>query len=275
MAEPFHKRFDIDVPVEEAERRFKNRLKILTQGIIEHAKNDGLSPEQIIRAIKLTLGADHDHNRGVHYTHDFMDEWENLVTDHVLNCLHVTEALVGVLKKIHPPLWQGLNNDILTTLATSEVDLGITWDQATGVFRKTGAQFLDEKLINDPLHWLRDPKFENVLKPFEKGLKHWMEVHKDKERCGDVVTDMYEALEALAKIVTGQERDLSGNREKFASTIKLPDQYGVMLKEYIGFGCKYRHSPEIEKPRVYPSEGDTEAFMYMTGLFIRRAMQRK
>jgi hypothetical protein len=125
------------------------------------------------------------------------------------------------------------------------------------------------------LHWLRDARYENVLKPFEKGLKHWMEASKDPTRHGDVVTDMYEALEAIAKIVTRRDADLAGNREKFASELRLPEQYTRMLKEYIDFGCKYRHSPGVTEPREYPSEQDTEAFMYMTGLFVRRAIQSK
>jgi hypothetical protein len=67
------------------------------------------------------------------------------------------------------------------------------------------------------LNWLRDARYENVLKPFEKGLKHWMEASKDPTRHGDVVTDMYEALEAIAKIVTRRDADLAGNREKICS----------------------------------------------------------
>ena len=102
-----------------------------------------------------------------------------------------------------------------------------------------------------------------------------MEANKDPTRYGDVITDMYEALEAVAKIVTGRDVDLAGNREKFASELRLPEQYTRMLKEYIDFGCKYRHSPGVTQPREYPSEEDTEAFMYITGLFVRRAIQPK
>ena len=112
-------------------------------------------------------------------------------------------------------------------------------------------------------------------RPFEKGLKHWMEGHKNPERYGDVITDVYEAVEALAKSVTGRDADLSANREKFASVLTLPEAYSKMLKEYVDFGCEYRHSPETNKPRTYPSERDTEAFIYVTGVFLRLAMQTK
>ena len=55
-------------------------------------------------------------------------------------------------------------------------------------------------------------------------MSHWMEAHNTPERCGDVITDLYESLEALAKIVTKSDRELAGNREKFASEIGLPDE---------------------------------------------------
>jgi len=48
-----------------------------------------------------------------------------------------------------------------------------------------------------------------------------------------------------------------------------------MLKEYDSFANGYRHAAKPDRPRQYPSERDTEAFMYMTGLFIRLAIQTK
>lgn len=181
--------------------------------------------------------------------------------------------MYNALVKTFKSLADEFDTTINFALAQSEVDLDIAWNGE--VFTRKGAQLLDGKLVNDPLHWLRESKYQNALVPFEKGLKHWMEGQQDKDRYGDVVTNMYEALEALAKIGTGREKELAGNQEKFASEIQLPDQYKRMLKEYIDFGCEYRHSPESTKPRTYPSEKDTEAFMYMTGLFIRLAVQPK
>ena len=143
------------------------------------------------------------------------------------------------------------------------------------IFTRKGAPYLDEGLVNDPLHWLRDANQENVIKPFEKGMKRMDGKLKIPERCGDVVTDMYESLEALAKIVTKSDRELAGNREKFASEIELPKEYNQMLKEYVDFGCKYRHAAGIEKPRIYPTPNEAESFIYLTGIFLRFALQAK
>jgi hypothetical protein len=197
--------------------------------------------------------------------------WDAFAYNDFRKSLQITEELYACLLTAHEDLADYLDSSIRVALASSETDLEISWNGTS--FLRAGARLLDDKLVNDPLHWLRDKKYENVLKPFEKGLKHWMEAHKDQERCGDVVTDMYEALEALAKIVTGRDAELTGTREKFASMIRLPEQYSRMLKEYIEFGCKYRHAPGSETPRTYPSPKETEAFVYLTGVFIRFAIQ--
>lgn len=133
---------------------------------------------------------------------------------------------------------------------------------------------LDEKVVNEPFRWLRDPKYENVLLPFRKGLSHLLEGTKDPQRFGDAVTDMYEALEAMAKIVTGKPaKDLAALREEFVARLGLPGSYKAMLKEYIDYGCDFRHAVQTGQQRSWPAEHEAEAFVYLTGLFIRLAIQ--
>jgi hypothetical protein len=84
---------------------------------------------------------------------------------------------------------------------------------------------------------------------------------------------MYEALEAMAKIVTGKSKDLSALREEFVSKLKLTDSHRRMLKEYIDYGCDFRHALEAGQPRTWPLEHEAENFVYMTGVFIRLAIQ--
>ena len=112
-------------------------------------------------------------------------------------------APVSVIQRYAPEAVAQFIQGVTTAIQNSEFDLEISWDGKT--FTRKGAELLDEKLVNDPLEWLRDPKYRNVIVPFEKGLKHWMEGHRNPERYGDVITDVYEALEALAKLVIGRE----------------------------------------------------------------------
>ncbi len=273
MTEPFHRRFNIEVDLNDARRRFIERVRTLTWSFLSNLYAvERQDMNALLQAVNFHLGERH---RPVRYSSEFMDQWDDFVGDSFLKCVNMTEAVrVGmVAQRYSSETVARFMDGVTAAVQNSEFDLGISWDGK--IFTQKGAKLLDEKLVNDPLEWLRDPKYRNVLVPFEKGLKHWMEGHKNPERYGDVITDVYEAVEALAKLVTGRDADLSANREKFVSLVKLPEAYNKMLKAYIDFGCEYRHSPETSKPRTYPSERDTEAFIYMTGVFLRLAVQTR
>jgi len=136
-----------------------------------------------------------------------------------------------------------------------------------------GGKLLDDKLINDALNWLRAKGYESVLTPYQKGLSHFLQAHVKKDAFSDVITDMYESLEALAKIVTGKpEKDLSGNRELFMSKVNASDSYKVLLKDYIDYANLFRHAEKPSKPRPTISEREVESFVYLTGVFLRLAM---
>ena len=156
-------------------------------------------------------------------------------------------------------------------LKESETDLGITWQD--GKFMPTGARLLDQELVNEPLRWLSNPKYKNVYHPFAKGLSHFLEAEKRPELLSDVITDMYESLEALAKIVTGRSRkDLSANAEPFIKEVKASEHYKRILKEYISYANEFRHALEKERERPKLSITEVESFIYLTGLFIRLAI---
>ena len=131
-----------------------------------------------------------------------------------------------------------------------------------------------EALVNDNLRWLRsNPDFAAVLAPYEQGLEHLLTSQTNPERLKDVITDVYEALEALAKIFTGRNRDLSANRERFISELRLPEGYSRILKEYINYACDYRHGEDASQRRENPNPREVESFLYLTGVFIRLAIQ--
>jgi len=134
------------------------------------------------------------------------------------------------------------------------------------------AKLLDEKLVNEELQWLSTQGYESVLGPFKRGLDHFLHSEQRPELLSDVITDMYEALEALAKIATGNDRELSGNRELFISNVKASQEYKQILKGYIGYANKFRHALTGGKKRPDISRKEAESFIYLTGLFIRLAI---
>jgi len=265
MTAKFHERFEIEVGVPEARRRFTQRV-----GNLVFERYLGKHFEQWPRYvageyIASVLG---DHYTGTHYletlaaTADFHRHLQAIegLYDHVVK----NEGDHGTTRR------DALDAVVREVMAMSETDLGVRWE--SGRFLPQGARLLDDKLVNDPLRWLKAKGYENVLAPYRKGLEHLLQGQKNPAQLADVITDMYEALEALAKVMTGRDADLSANRELFTKKVKAADSYKQMLKHYIDYANDYRHAVEQGTVRPTPSPVEAESFVYQTGVFIRLAM---
>jgi hypothetical protein len=99
-----------------------------------------------------------------------------------------------------------------------------------------------------------------------------LESDKRPELLSDVITDMYEALESLATIITGKDKDLSANRELFVKKLRVSENYKTILKEYISYANDFRHGSSQDSQKPSPSNHEVESFIYLTGAFIRLAM---
>lgn len=255
MASRFHERFDIPVEAEEAQRRFLNRAynTLLTDFINKQGFHEA---ERIKNNIVTQLGELYE--RDFDLSHFILDDFHKV--------LEALEALYHTYRGK-----EAVRSRIQNLIDMSEVDLGIRWENEQ--FIPSGARLLDEKFVNEPLHWLSDQRYESVLGPFKKGLQHFLHSRKRPELLPDVVTDMYEALEALAKIVTGRSnKDLSANKDLFLKKAKASEPYKNLLRDYITYANQFRHAVEegAQKPELSPKE--VESFIYMTGLFLRLAM---
>ncbi len=253
--EKFHERFGIEVGVEEARRRFFNRAY---NQVFDHIDTWSEDNEKIKREIATGLGEK--------YTPGFTVDY------YLKNDFHrALLALECFYWAVDDFVRSSLDETIPGLLAESEVDLGIRWEN--GRFIPAGAEILDERLVNDQLRWLSKSGYESVLQPFQKGLEHLVHATKRPELLADVITDMYEALEALAKIITGRpDRDLSANRELFITKVKVSEAYKKLLREYVDYANQFRHGAIEGKPKPALSEREVESFIYLTGLFIRLAM---
>lgn len=263
---PFHQRFNIQVGREDLEKRFVNRIlnrigdefPRLRYGVSLSSRD-----EKALLNVANRLGKEHEHDWG----------FREYVRNDFYSCLQGIEALFETFTSggYSSSDVNEIDGIVQEAITLSEGDLGIRW--VNGVFRPSGAKLLDEALVNDNLKWLSDRKYTNVLTPFSKGLDHFLEAHRRPERLADTITDMYEALEALAKVVTDRDRDLSANAELFVSKLKLSNYYKKMLKDYILYACEYRHAVDQDRQRVPPIPQEVEAFIYTTGLFIRLAIE--
>ncbi len=259
--EKFHERFGIGLGVEEAKRRFVNRVLNFVLGTVirEDSETDIYGEEGKVEPYLCTkLG---ERYAGVGCL-------ERIIGDDLTKCLVALEALHA-----HRDWSTTTKSEIKNILTSAEVDIGIRWKN--GQFLPAGAPVLDDSLVNDPLNLLNKPECRGVAAPFKKGLEHFLHSTKKPNLLADVLTDMYEALEALAKVVCQNEKDFSANREPFISNLGLADQYKRMLKEYIDYANKFgRHAGPQGKPKPSPSRKEVEAFIYLTGLFIRVALSK-
>lgn len=156
----------------------------------------------------------------------------------------------------------------------SKIDFGVRFNAEQGIFYPSGAKLLDDRLVNEELRWLSENQYTKVYEPFEKGLRFLLEARNDSSKLQNVVTDLHEALEAFAKIVCGNDRDLSGNRDRFISALNLNPYYQKMFKEYINYANEFRHAEKQRKPRPDLKYEEIEAFVYLTGVFIRLGIEK-
>ena len=245
----FIERFDIKVNIEEAKKRFINRIDntIFTK-YLNHYGNT----EDIKRLIATILGKSYVFRQQVRY----------YIGDDFLFCLQAIEGFFEVCSE------ENIINDLVVdALKRAEIDLGVEWEN--GKFNRSGAQLLDDKLVNDSLKWLRKSELNNVVKPFEKALDHLLKSTENPKLLSDVITDLYEALESLAKDVLRNEKDLSANRELFIKKIGASKEYRIILNDYIDYACEFRHGTKSDKKKPIISYPEVESFLYLTGLFIR------
>lgn len=262
---PFITRFNISIGIDEAKARFLNRVRNLIVDDfleVEDIVKEDFYQNTVLWNVAIALGKRHI------YGADFM----HYVEDDFHSCLNALEVTYDELVGAKHQQTEDLNKLIQEVISLSEVDLGIEWRD--GTFWSSGAKLLDQELINDNLTWLSAPKYINVLAPFEKGLRHLLEAQSQPERLTDVITDMYEALEKMARITNNNNRTLGQNARQFIGKLGLSDHYETMLREYTKYAHEFRHAVEQEKERVPPLPNEVEAFVYTTGLFIRLAIKQ-
>jgi hypothetical protein len=265
MAREFANRFSIRLGQEESRRRFVNRaLNDLFDEFLGinalMAHMDAFQIRRIEAAIASALGERHVPTAVL-----------QLVARSFLDCLRSIEGLYSAHSG-DAAAQRSITAKVQRLLQEAEVDLGVTWN--AGRFMPSGAKELDDALVNEPLRWLANPGLQSIRGPYAKAIEHYLESTKSPGKLADVVTDLYEALEAAAKLITGRdEKDLSANAELLISKLGVSSTYKRILKEYITYANQFRHAATPDEPRHAPSRGEVESFLYLTGIFLRLAQR--
>lgn len=257
----FYKRFNINVPIELARSKFVNRVSnLVVKGFFPELY--WLYVRNINEEIATALGERIIPDGSLEYYTE-NEFWKTLrALEAVYSSSRITETNKYKFSKLMDSI-----------IGLSEIDLGIEWTE--GIFMPSGVKILDNSLINDNLKWLSDKKYKNVFDNFRDGLIHFEEANHNPQRLSDAVNDIYKAVESIAQAVTGKDWDLSKNRELFVKTLKLNENYSRMLHEYIEYANRLcRHGSEPNDLKLLSSVSETEAFIYLSGLFIRLAIKQ-
>lgn len=257
----FHQRFNLNLDIEEAKRRFVNRA----HNFIIHGLPGKLSP----------WGVEHINNLekfictklGERYTGIYC--LSSILGNDFLVHLRALEALFK-----NADTKESTDEAAKSFINDSELDLGLRWQN--GQFIASGSPLLDEKLVNDVLALLTNSNHKAVLDSFVNGLSHFLHSLKNPSLLSDVVTNMHKSLEALAQNVNTNDKDLSANREAFVANLKLSEAYKRMLKEYIQYANDFAcHAAKRGEAKPAPSRREVEAFIYQTGIFLRLALSEE
>ncbi len=168
---PFHQRFNIEVNMEAARQRFINRLFNLIDDDFLGFTRKQCALLEYVEAFKYVA-----FKLGIRY--DGINTLGYYAGDDFLQILKAVEALFEAfqMQQNYANSADRLSKIIEFVISESEIDLGIQW--RSGIFYPSGAKLMDEELVNEPLKWLADPQYNNVIGPFKKGLTHYLEANK-------------------------------------------------------------------------------------------------
>lgn len=255
----FNQRFtNIEIDAHEARKRFVNRMLYVV--FSRYPAPQGTELQLVSRALGETLNK--------------IEHVENIFRSDFCRLLDMLERLVEILPEEVKDANNGLTasklvNQIQHELNAADIDIEVEWRD--GRFFPRGAKLLDQKLVDDPLEWLNNLGYTNVLQPFRKSLEHFLHSKKNPELLSDSITDAFDALESMAKEVCGNNRTFDANREQFISKIKTSREFRTISKELTQYAHSFRHGASGSNPKPNPSQEEVEAYIYSVGILIRVA----
>ncbi|MCH9029118.1 MAG: hypothetical protein IH819_05780 [Bacteroidetes bacterium] len=252
----FHQRFtNIDIGADEARRRFTNRLLYVL-----FPSYPSITDNQLPLA-----------SRALGEPAKNVNDFETVIRSDFYRLLDMLERLVTILPNENAKTGgltaTDLSEQIKQELDSVDIDLEIEWRD--GKFYHRGARLLDDKLVDDPLEWLKNSGLSTVYEPFTKALDHLLRARKDGRFLDDAVTDAYDALEAMAKEVCDTNKKFDDIRELFVSKIKASQKFKSIAKEMSQYAHAFRHGASEVKPKPKPTMAEVEAFIYTVGILIR------
>jgi hypothetical protein len=262
----FNENFGIQDNLEEERKRFVSRVNqvvfqmIDTRELVKFEYNNVLFDRL---CYKMGIDASEIRHR---YTrrHDHhllpMEEWapeiRNLTQDDFQKtCLVLCILYTAFKESSNERMW--LSTVINAILSEATCDLGVRWHE--DFFYLSGAKELDESLVEDVLTWLKD--YSDERQDYTRALQC-----QEQGALSDVVQNCYKAVEGVARAILGNQKILDNNKDELLKKIGLSDGWRAILASFIKYAHDYRHASDQRHDITKP---EAEAYLYMTGLFIR------
>lgn len=254
--------------VEEERRRFVARVNQEIFGKIDTHDARAFAYDELFRDTCFELGVNAD-SIPLRYPHRFDSPLAALSTLTHGDFLETLRVLCILYDRIQ---YRGRKSDgqrqlswmIERVLQQCACDIGVRWKD--GFFYPSGAEELDKPLVGDVLTWLKD--YPDEEKNYQAALRHY----GAGDCLPDVVTNCYSAIEGIARKILGNNARLDQNEKALLAQVGLSDGWKKVLHEYVLYAHYYRHADPVRHD-ITPQEA--EAYLYMTGLIIRLAIESK
>jgi len=211
----FNEAFGLEDNIEDERERFVDRVNQIIFHDIDTTYIDKFNYSKLFELLCLELGVNaHDVPQRTTYDH-FGQPYSKPAAIRTLTNDGYTKTL-QVLCALYPHIeygsddndkegQKGLSSRIKTVLSRCTCDIGIRWKD--GLFYPSGAEELDEVLIEETVTWLND--YPKERKDYQRAL----ECYSEGQSFPDVVKNCYLAAEGVAREILDNTRTLDNNKE--------------------------------------------------------------
>ena len=191
------------------------------------------------------------------------------------NTLLLIEVLYEYLPKYGLPgyseKWAELIDGVVTIALAQPVSLGISW--RSGKFYPEGVEEFDEKLISDVLKWLEGkPKIQALYK---NALDNYSQSLAEPIKRKDVISNAFQAVEKFTQeFMESSKPSFDNNFNDLLKKLDIDKEWGKIFNAYKELSKEFgRHGGSDEN--FIPSQEDTEAFLYLSGIILRIILQKE
>jgi hypothetical protein len=256
MIKDFNERFSLSSTIEDEQNKFVERVITFLNHYVEKFLNFE-SYKALFHTVCIQFG-----KNPKDYTIDLrgyvsLSDLEKVSGKEFLSILKLWTAVRTYYS--HEPTLRSLFDDaIIPIINKSEIDLKIKYSD--GQFYPVKDEFLDNNLIESPLHLLRS--YRDEAKDFGLALQN----HNSGNKYG-IVENCYKCVEGLSRKILNNNQTLIDNKTELLKRFSGSGYWRKILANYIDYGNTYGRHASSDRHSII--EKESEAYLYLTGLLIR------